>query len=139
MAESAARQQPTYMYLFTYRPTSAARDYGAMHSMEIPFVFGVLGQQDVIAVIGRSPGLQKIQDRMQDAWIRFARTGNPNSPGLPPWPRYDETRRATMQLGLDCRVVDDPYSTERGSWTGIPFDGITPSVAQVSALLAENR
>jgi len=139
MAESAARQQPTYMYLFTYRPTSAARDYGAMHSMEIPFVFGVLGQQDVIAVTGRSPGLQKIQDRIQNAWIRFARTGSPNSPGLPPWPRYDETRRATMQLGLDCRVVDDPYSTERGSWTGIPFDGITPSVAQVSALLAENR
>jgi len=51
----------------------------------------------------------------------------------------DETHRATMQLGLDCRVVEDPYSAERRAWTGVAFDGVSPSVAQVSALLAENR
>ncbi len=115
------------------------RDYGAMHSIEIPFVFGVLGAQDVIAVTGRSPGLRKLTEQMQDAWIHFARTGNPNTPGLPRWPRYDETRRATMELGVECRTVEDPYSVERRSWVGIAFDGITPSVAQVSALLAENH
>jgi para-nitrobenzyl esterase len=139
MAESASHQQPTYMYLFTYRSTSPVRDYGAMHSIEIPFVFDVLGTQDVIAVTGRSPGLQKIKDQMQDAWVHFARTGNPNSPGLPLWPRYEETRRATMELGLDSRVVEDPHSAERRSWTGVVFDGITPSVAQVSTLLSENH
>lgn len=139
MAETAGRQQPTYMYLFTYQSTSTLRNYGAMHSIELPFVFGVLGAQEVIAVTGRSAGLEKLQDTMQDAWIQFARTGNPNTPGLPAWPRYDETRRATMELGLNCHVVEDPYSAERRSWTDIAFDGITPSVAQVSALLAENH
>jgi len=43
MAEAASRHQPTYMYLFDYRSTSPVRNYGAMHSMELPFVFGANG------------------------------------------------------------------------------------------------
>jgi para-nitrobenzyl esterase len=139
MAEAASRHQPTYMYLFNYRSTSLVRNYGAMHSMELPFVFGVMQPQDVIAVTGRSPGREKLMEQIQGAWVRFARAGDPNYPGLPRWPVYEEKHRATMELGLDCRIVNDPYSAQRRAWEGVAFDGISPSVAQVSAILSDNH
>ncbi|HEV8622894.1 MAG TPA: carboxylesterase/lipase family protein, partial [Acidimicrobiia bacterium] len=52
--------------------------------------------------------------RMQDAWLAFAHTGDPG------WPAYDPTTRATMLFGETCEVVDDPMSTERAAWEGLP-------------------
>ena len=52
-------------------------------------------------------------DLMADAWIAFARTGNPNTPALPQWPTYDTRTRATMIFDLDPQVVQDPDGEER--------------------------
>jgi para-nitrobenzyl esterase len=57
---------------------------------------------------------------MQDAWLAFARGGDPNHAGLPPWPAYDEARRATMLLGATCEVADAPWEAERRVWDAIP-------------------
>ena len=46
---------------------------------------------------------------MSDAWVSFARTGNPSHPGLPPWRPFDPQRRATMVFNTRPRLVDDPY------------------------------
>ena len=54
-----------------------------------------------------------------DAWLAFARTGDPNHPGLERWPHYDTERRQTMQLGKTCEVVDAPQDAERVAWEGI--------------------
>jgi len=56
---------------------------------------------------------------MSAAWAAFARTGNPSHPGIPAWPPYDATRRATMILDAKCRVVDDPHRAERILWDEI--------------------
>ena len=50
-----------------------------------------------------------LQDRMSSA---FARTGNPNHKGLPGWPAFDMTKRATMVLNNECTVVNDPNGEE---------------------------
>jgi para-nitrobenzyl esterase len=50
---------------------------------------------------------------MSDAWLAFARTGNPNTAGLPAWPAFDLSRRATMVFDKYTRVVDDPRRNER--------------------------
>ena len=62
---------------------------------------------------------------MSDAWIAFARSGNPAHRGLPAWPAYDG-RRATMVLdrpgagrGGECRVVDDPNAAVRRLWATV--------------------
>jgi para-nitrobenzyl esterase len=138
MAEAVSVTQPTYLYLFTYRSTSPVVKYESAHSMELPFVFGVTDQLDAIAFTGRDPHRDALSEQIQQAWISFARTGDPNHPGLPLWPKYDTASRATMELGIRSRVVNDPEGAQRAAWNGIPFDGVAPTVAQVAAFLSQN-
>jgi para-nitrobenzyl esterase len=50
---------------------------------------------------------------MSDAWIQFARTGNPNAPKLPTWPAYDAANRSTMVFDNTCRIERDPLRESR--------------------------
>jgi carboxylesterase type B len=54
-AEINSRRQPTHMYLFTFRSTSAYRKFDSCHGMELPFVFGVIDDLDAIVFTGRDP------------------------------------------------------------------------------------
>jgi para-nitrobenzyl esterase len=137
LAESNSRLQPTYMYLFTYRSTSPYRKFDSCHGMEMPFVFGVIDDLDAILFTGRDRNREAVMNRVEQAWINFARTGDPSQPGLA-WPRYDEKRRATMELGITSQVVNDPNSTQRALWNGLPFDGVTPRAVNMWALVWEN-
>ena len=46
----------------------------------------------------------RLADRISDAWLAFARTGNPNTPSLPEWPVYTADGRATMFFDNECSV-----------------------------------
>jgi len=138
LAESNSRWQPTYMYLFTYRSTSDYKEFDSAHGMEVPFVFGVIDDLDVIAFTGRDPSRQSVAKQVQQAWVNFARTGDPSEPSLS-WPKYDVNTRATMQLGITCKVVNDPNSAERTVWNGLPFDGVTPNTVSIWGLVWANE
>ena len=56
---------------------------------------------------------QRLVSRMSEAWIRFARAGDPNHPGLPPWPRYDRAGGAVMIFDDRCRVKSHPDAEAR--------------------------
>ena len=55
----------------------------------------------------------KLSENMMDAWINFARTGDPSTEGLGPWPAYDAENRSTMILGPDAGAMNDPLPEER--------------------------
>jgi para-nitrobenzyl esterase len=133
VAEATSPRQPTYMYLLTYRSTSMFRKYDSAHTMEIPFVFGVTNDLDVITFIGRDSHREALEKQVQQAWINFARSGDPNHPGLPAWPKYDTKTRATMELGINSQVVNDPQSEQRRAW-----EGTTPTPEQISAIVSES-
>ena len=62
---------------------------------------------------GTGPDRFALAERMSEAWVSFARTGNPNHAGLPAWPAFDAATRGTMVFDTECRAVNDPYGQER--------------------------
>jgi para-nitrobenzyl esterase len=116
LAEAQRRHQPqTFMYLFSRGSEAWDGRLGACHALELPFVFGTF-ESPLGKLAGDSPENRGLSERMQDAWIAFARTGDPNTSSLPPWPAYDAERRATMVLDRVSRVEDGPMEEERAFW-----------------------
>ena len=99
-------------YVLTWK--SAAANFGACHGLDVGFVFDHLTEE----FEGCGPEAQLLAANMQDAWIAFAKTGDPSIPGMP-WPRYGKDRKM-MVLGEHSRVEAAPYEAERAAWDGIP-------------------
>ena len=103
-AELKADQKgaPVYTYLFTWQsPVMDGRSRSG-HCMEIPFVFynAAITEQ----VTGGGPEVYALQEAVSQAWINFARTGNPNNKGLPNWPAYTRENGSTMLLNSKSEV-----------------------------------
>jgi para-nitrobenzyl esterase len=108
---------PAWVYLFTWATPVFGGALGASHALEIPFVFGMLGDPLWAPFLGATPP-PALADAMQDAWIAFARTGDPNHAGLPTWPAYDTDRRPTMLFDATSTLADDPEGDIRRVWSG---------------------
>ena len=128
VVEAQSAEQPkTFMYLFTWPSPVHDGILGSCHALELPFVFNHLHATNTVEFMGNNPP-QKLADMMQDTWIAFAKTGDPNHKGMPYWPAYNTQTRATMILNANPSVKNDPYSEDRQVWNGIPFDSMTPSL-----------
>jgi para-nitrobenzyl esterase len=66
---------------------------------------------------GEGPDAERLAETVMDAWLAFARTGDPSTPALP-WPAFDEEHRRTMVLDARCRVEERPHEAERQCWEG---------------------
>ena len=133
----SSRGSPVWMYQFTLPSNQLDGRMGSPHAMELPFMFGNLGAEP--ALLDPSDNVaeyEQLAADMQDAWIAFARDGDPSTEALGTWPRYEPTARKTMMFDLDRGVVSDPFSIERTVWGDIPFDGVTPPLLESNPLTA---
>jgi carboxylesterase type B len=113
MEAQAAADGEAYGYLFTWQPPAIGRALGAFHAIELPFVFGLGRLPGAHSLTGFAPGASRLSDRMQDAWIAFARSGQPGHAQLPEWDAYESGDRATMRFDRQCTIADDPLESER--------------------------
>ncbi len=109
---------PVHVYLFSWPSPVFGGALKACHAIEIPFVFDNLHQPGVPMFVGEGAELPELAQRTHQAWIGFARAGDPQHSGIPEWPRYDLERRPTMQIDVEWELVHDPYGDERKLWDG---------------------
>ena len=107
-AGAAVRGLKAYEYRFSYVPEArrARWPLGAGHGAEIAFVFDQL-----TAEFADPPQADRsVAATMNAYWVNFAKTGDPNGPGLPFWPGYQLRRDQLMDFGADgqARAVGDP-------------------------------
>jgi para-nitrobenzyl esterase len=99
-AEARARAGvPAFVYQLDFE--------NAMHTGDIGLVFGT--KPDM------TPAQQAMSDRMMDAFVRFARTGNPG------WAAYDLASRKTMVFDTVSRVESNPRGRERALFGVVPY------------------
>jgi para-nitrobenzyl esterase len=104
----------TYMYEFAWPSPVANEVYGAYHGLELPFVFNNLavttGKRGMVGNNGASP---ELANKMQDAWVLFAKSGNPG------WDAYNTIDRKTMLINNAWQLQNKPHAKVLAAWDGV--------------------
>jgi para-nitrobenzyl esterase len=120
LAEAQVRQgSSAYEYLFTWPSPFSEGKLGACHALELGFLFGT--NEDKF--FGSGPAADKLAREIQDAWLAFARKGDPSCETLGAWPIYGQARE-TMILGTESGLQEAPYEQERQSWDTVPDNAV---------------
>ena len=109
--KSVQRGANTWFYMLNWDTPVDGGKWLVPHASEIGMVFDNVAKSESMSGTGKEP--QRIADLMSEAWIAFARVGNPNHAGLPDWPAYNSGTRATMIFDLEPKVIDDPHGIQR--------------------------
>jgi para-nitrobenzyl esterase len=112
LAEAQQNQgQSVYSYLFTWSSPAPGGIKGAYHALELGFLFGNYGE----GYGGSGQTADAVSRNIQDAWLSFARNGEPSCESVGNWPSYGN-RRSTMMISNTCHVEEAPYDEERQVW-----------------------
>jgi para-nitrobenzyl esterase len=124
--QAATGQHPVFAYYFTAAPPFPAKsvraNWQASHFAELWYAFDHLGQEPW----RWSAADRRVAATMAQYWLNFARTGNPNGPGLPEWPQFTTKSPQVLRLGpvivpgpvpneTQLKAFDAVYSAVRGN------------------------
>ncbi|WP_297691502.1 carboxylesterase family protein [Phenylobacterium sp.] len=97
---------PVWLYLFSHAPPAygpdgrATRQAGAPHGSDVAYAFDNLRYADL-----QWDAADGLMARITaDYWVNFAKTGDPNGPGLSAWPKYDARSEQMLDLDLPPRA-----------------------------------
>lgn len=94
-------QSKAWWYYFSHAPPLPNSDYlGAFHAAEIAYVFRNLSSPRGAP----READQQLAETISNYWVNFARTGDPNGPGLPKWPAYRKGEEPYLELGTTIKV-----------------------------------
>ena len=88
--QSRKGKNKAFVYYFDQRTPSSPD--GSSHDAELGCVFRNLKAWTG----GPMPDNVRLSDLMSSYWVNFARSGDPNGPGLPAWPAFTETDMTVM-------------------------------------------
>ena len=115
VAERIAAQKaaPAFNYWFTWQTPVLDGRPRAFHTAELPFCF--YNVERCVALTGGGPEAHALAAKVADAWINFARNGDPNHIGIPKWPAFNAADSPTMIFDNECVMRNNPDKAERES------------------------
>jgi para-nitrobenzyl esterase len=109
--KAALGAAPAYNYWFTWHTPLFDGTTGVFHCAELPFAFY---NTDLCATqTGGTAEARALSAKMADAWVNFARTGDPNHAGLPKWPVFNASQAPVMIFDDRCEVKNNPDGEQR--------------------------
>lgn len=113
--KASAGGAAAFAYLLSWKTSLLGGILGAPHNLCIPLVFD---NNERAPYCGDGPDGRRLIDEFCDAWIAFARTGDPSHAGIPSWPAYDTEDRSVMVFDRPTRVESDPEGALREEFAG---------------------
>jgi para-nitrobenzyl esterase len=108
--KTAQRGAAVYLYRMEWETPLNGGRMRAHHALDLPLMFDNVARSGGLA---GNTDAQRVADAMSAAWLTFARTGNPNAPGLAYWPAFDTEQQPTMVFNVVSRAVADPIRDVR--------------------------
>jgi para-nitrobenzyl esterase len=108
---AALGKAPVYAYYFAWETPVQGGRLKSPHALEISFAFD--NTELSKRFTGGGPRPAALADKMSDAWIAFARSGDPNTTKLPKWTAYEPSRHPTMVFNDTSAIVNDPLGERR--------------------------
>ena len=116
LLEAQRTHRDVFHYVVTWSTPAGDGAAGANHGIELGLVFGTHELDGTYAAaFGGGPAARALSNAAMDAWVAFARTGNPSTESLGNWPTYGSSRE-TMMIGEQTGVFEGPYEAERRVW-----------------------
>jgi para-nitrobenzyl esterase len=109
--KTALNAAPAYLYWFQWQTPVLDKTPRAYHTSELAFVFK--NTDRCASQTGGGAGPRVLAAKMADAWINFARNGDPNHSGLPQWPKFKKEQCPTMIFDDECVMKNNPDTEER--------------------------
>jgi para-nitrobenzyl esterase len=124
--QAGTGKNPVYYYSFRQQPPfpvgSVYEGWGASHFAELWYVFDHLNQEPWHWTAAD----RRVAEEISNYWVNFARSGDPNGPGLPAWPAFTNTDAKVLYLGdpvtvggvasiNSLKLVDGVYASVRGA------------------------
>jgi len=105
----AATGSPTFRYRFSYVPEAQAQAQGSEggRGRELQFIFGAEGVPGAGVFTHRD---REVSNILRAYWTNFAKTGDPNGPGLPLWETSSNREKLLLISNTDISSSADPWS-----------------------------
>jgi len=112
-AKASAGSAPAYLYWFTWRTPILDGRPRAYHCLDIPFIFA--NTDRCATMTGGGARARDLSLKMTDAFLAFARNGNPSTASGVVWPAFQPGRERAMIFDDTCRAEPLSDASERAS------------------------
>jgi para-nitrobenzyl esterase len=107
LADAKVKQPaPVFVSWFGWQPPLFDGRIGAFHCVDICFWY--YNTDLMLSHTGGGPRPKALSRRMASSLLQFMKTGDPNGPGLTPWPKYTTAKGEVLVLDDVCVAKNDP-------------------------------